>query len=92
MITLGKCSLQTAVIVERQQNFRVPVKHLPKQRYIEIKFSIGARSHTKKLNYRTKILRMVQDLAIFERTGLFSTNALAERWGCELVTRAGDVL
>ena len=63
-----------------------------RQRYIEIKFSIGARSHTKKLNYRTKILRMVQDLAIFERTGLFSTNALAERWGCELVTRAGDVL
>ena len=63
-----------------------------RQRYIEIKFSIGARSHTKNLNYRTKILRMVQDLAIFERTGLFSTNALAERWGCELVTRAGDVL
>ena len=33
------------------------------QRYIEIKFSIGARSHTKNLNYRTKILRMVQDLS-----------------------------
>ena len=65
---------------------------LTQQRYIEIKFSIDARSHTKNLNYRTKILRMVQDLAIFERTGLFSTNALAERWGCELVARAGDAL
>ena len=33
-----------------------------RQRYIESKFSIDARSHTKKLNYRTKIRRMFYDL------------------------------
>ena len=29
------------------------------QRYIESKFSIGARSHTKNVNYRTKMRRIV---------------------------------
>ena len=43
------------------ESFRV-LDIMSEQRYIESKFSIDARSHTKNLNYRTKIRRMFYDL------------------------------